>query len=196
MLTAVCRKNKQAIVSGFHEREGNELFNSSILITEKGITGKYRKIHLFMNEKNIFSKGNLGLPVYQVEDFKLGMLVCFDYLFPEIWRIMALKGADIIAHPSNLVTNNAYKVVPAHAVINKMFIFTSNRIGNEREINFSGKSFAVNPDGEVFSSASSDSTEILKTIINPLESRNKMITERNHVLNDRFPGEYDDILAL
>ena len=194
MLIETANNRNQYIVSGFHEKDGVELFNTSLFITPKGEIGKYRKIHLFMNEKQIFSKGNLGLPVFGLDGYKLGMLICFDYLFPEIWRIMGLQGADIIAHPSNLVTYKAFKVIPAQAVINRFFIFTTNRIGTERNISFSGRSFMVDPEGDIISKASKDSEEVLFSVIDPLKSRDKMITEKNHVLADRFPEDYRDIL--
>ena len=194
MLRVKSRNQNQYIVSGFHEKDGNELFNTSLFISPNGEIGKYRKIHLFMNEKEIFSKGNLGLPVFQTDDFTMGMLICFDYLFPEVWRIMALKGAEFIAHPSNLVTNKAFKVVPAQAVINRFFIFTTNRIGSERDISFSGKTFAVDIEGDVISEASPENEEILFTEFNPSLAHNKMITEKNHVLYDRFPDEYKEII--
>jgi predicted amidohydrolase len=194
MLREKSRSQNQYIVSGFHEKDGRELFNTSLFISPNGQIGKYRKIHLFMNEKQIFSKGNLGLPVFQTDDFTMGMLICFDYLFPEIWRIMALKSVEFIAHPSNLVTNNAFKVVPAQAVINRFFIFTTNRTGSERDITFSGKTFAVNPEGDVISKASPDKEEILVTAFRPGDAHNKMITEKNHVLYDRFPEDYSEII--
>ena len=59
-----------------------------------------------MNEKDIFQKGNVGFPVFDLGDIKIGIMICFDYLFPEPWRMMAQKGADLICHPSNLLTEN------------------------------------------------------------------------------------------
>ena len=194
MLREHSRKNGQVIVSGFLEKEGEELFNTSLLLMPDGRIEKYRKIHLFMNEKQIFSRGNLGLPVFKMEGYKLGMLICFDYLFPEVWRIMALRGADVMAHPSNLVTYKAFKVVPAQAVINRFFIFTTNRIGAERDISFSGRTFAVDPEGDVIAEVSAAGEEVLFTEINPLKARDKMLTPKNHVLNDRFPELYGDML--
>ncbi len=194
MLREISRKQNQYIVSGFHEKDGNELFNTSLFISPNGEIGKYRKIHLFMNEKQIFSKGNLGLPVFQTDDFTMGMLICFDYLFPEIWRIMALKEVEFIAHPSNLVTNKAFKIVPAQAAINRFFVFTTNRIGSERGISFAGKSFAVDTEGDVISEALPDKEEILITEFNPSLAHNKMITEKNHVLYDRFPDDYNEFI--
>lgn len=194
MLVETAKSQNQFIVSGFLEKDDRELFNTSVFISPKGILKKYRKIHLFMNEKEIFSKGNLGVEVFEMDGFRLGMLICFDYLFPELWRIMGLKDADIIAHPSNLVTYKAFKVVPAQAVINRFFIFTTNRIGTERDVSFSGRSFVVDPEGDILYEASADKEEILLTEIDPLASRNKMITSKNHVFKDRFPEDYIDIV--
>jgi predicted amidohydrolase len=194
MLVNTAASQDQFIISGYHEKEGEELFNTSLFITPDGTIGKYRKIHLFMNEKQIFSRGNLGLPTFDLDGHRMGMLICFDYLFPEIWRIMGLKGADLIAHPSNLVTYKAFKVVPAQSVINRFFIFTTNRIGTERDISFSGRSFVTDPEGDVIAEASADKEEVLFTEINPELAKDKMITKKNHVLDDRFPELYGDVI--
>lgn len=182
------------IVTGFLEKDGDKLFNSAVFINKRGKKEVYRKVHLFMNEKNIFDKGDKGFPVFQMGEYKLGMLICFDYLFSEPWRIMALKGADIIAHPSNLITGNAFKVVPAQAVMNGYYVFTTNRIGVEGDLAFAGNTFAVDPKGEVIAKGSSGKPEVIMTKIDPVLSRDKMITPLNHVLNDRFPKDYKDIM--
>ena len=188
-------ENKLNIVSGYLEKQGGELFNSSIYVSKEGDVGKYRKIHLFMDEKKIFSAGNLGLPIFNVGKYKLGMLICFDYLFPEVWRIMALKGADIIAHPSNLITRNAYKTVPAQAIMNGYYTITSNRIGTEDDITFCGNSFICDPRGNVISEMDTISEGVSSIFIDPLHSRNKMITSGNHILEDRCPDNYSEILS-
>ncbi len=194
MLVDHSKQTDQCIVSGFHEKEGDLLFNTSLLIKPDGSIGKYRKMHLFLNEKQIFEVGNLGLPVFEMDGYKLAMLICFDYLFPEVWRIIGLKGVDIVAHPSNLVTYNAFKVVPAQAVINRFFIFTTNRIGVEKDVSFSGRSFVVNPLGDVISEADPSLEEILWTSVDPSQARNKMLTEKNHVFDDRLPENYIGLL--
>jgi len=135
------------IVSGINEREGDELFNTAIILGPGGILGKYRKIHLFMGEKDIFQKGNAGLPVFNLGDFKIGIMICFDYLFPEPWRIMAQKGADLICHPSNLLTENAHRCLPGLSLMNRIYIATANRIGTERGITFNGSSLFTDPTG-------------------------------------------------
>lgn len=184
-------KYNQHIVTGFNERAGDILFNAALLIGPEGLKGKYRKIHLFMDEKDFFEHGDLGLPVFQIDNYNLGMLVCFDYLFPEIWRKLASKGADIIAHPSNLVTPFGQKVVPAHAIINGIFTVTANRIGAEGTLHFNGNSLIVNPRGDVLKQGETDKEQIVTVEIDPSMARNKWITKRNHVLDDRMPGLYN-----
>ncbi|MCD4773623.1 MAG: hypothetical protein K8R41_09620 [Bacteroidales bacterium] len=192
-LESKAKKHNTFIVSGINEKENDKLFNTSILIGPNGFMGKYRKIHLFMNEKDIFEKGNSGLPVFDIVFCKLGMLVCFDYLFPEIWRILALKGSDIICHPSNFITQYGQKVVPVHAIINRIFTITANRIGTEKDLTFTGRSIISNPFGEIITQASGDE-EIGFADIDISLSRNKMITERNHVFNDRQTEDYGEII--
>ena len=186
--------HETSIVTGFLEKDGDKLFNSSVFISKIGKKEVYRKVHLFMNEKNIFDKGNNGFPVIQLDNYKLGMLICFDYLFPEPWRMMALQGVDIIAHPSNLVTNNAYKVIPAQSLMNGYYVATTNRIGSEGELAFTGKSFLTDPKGAFMATAAVDKPEVLLTKIDIELARDKMITPMNHVLNDRFPEEYGECL--
>lgn len=178
------------IVSGINEREGDKLFNTAILVGREGVIGKYRKAHLFMNEKDVFQRGNTGFPVFDLGGFKIGMMICFDYLFPEPWRMMAQKGADLICHPSNLLTMNAHRCLPGLSLMNRVFIATSNRIGTEGDITFSGLSVFTDPSGNITKMASPDKTEIIASEIDTELSGNKMITFRNHVFNDRLPEMY------
>ena len=159
-LSNQAKKLNLYIVSGFHEIDNNLLYNTSILIGPNGIIGKYRKIHLFMNEFDFFEKGNLGLPVYDIGICRVGMLICFDWVFPEVWRILALKGADIICHPSNLVLPYAQQAVPVHGMINKTFNITANRYGTERGVTFSGKSIISNPSGKTLAVAASNKDKV------------------------------------
>lgn len=182
------------IISGFLERENDKLYNSSILIGPNGTIGKYRKIHLFWNEFDFFEKGNLGLPVFDLGFCKVGMLICFDWIFPEAWRILALKGADIICHPSNLVLPYAQQAVPVQGMLNRTFNITANRYGTEGDITFSGKSIISNPFGETLVTALPDRDEIIIKELNLGLARNKMITPRNHAFDDRVPELYTELI--
>ncbi|MCX6235123.1 MAG: carbon-nitrogen hydrolase [Bacteroidetes bacterium] len=193
-LQSTCNSLSTYMVTGFNEREGDKIYNSAILLGRNGIIGKYRKLHLFLNEADYFTRGNLGLPVFDLGDYKIGMLICFDWIFPEVWRILALKGADIICHPSNLVLPYAQKVVPAHALVNRVFTVTANRVGTEGDITFTGKSFIADTEGIVISMTSERKEEVIFATIDPREARDKMVTIRNSVLSDRRPEEYSDLI--
>ncbi len=123
------------------------------------------------------------------------MLVCFDWIFPEVWRILALKGAEIICHPSNLVIPGlAQKAVPIHALTNRVYTVTANRIGTERDLSFTGLSTIANPTGDILIQASQTEEEVAVTDVDIALARDKMITERNDIFADRRPEQYFSIL--
>ena len=190
LLHGIAKQNGQHIICGFNEREGDVLYNSTVLVGPDGLISIYRKRHLFMNEKNIFRPGNSKLEVFDIGCCKLGMQICFDYLFPEPWRILAERGAELIIHPSNLLTQNATKSLPGIALRNKVFTVTANRIGTEGDLTFNGNSMIIDPAGDIILRASGENTEIISMEIDPTIAHNKMITSMNHVFNDRRPEQY------
>jgi len=195
LIQTACKSNNMHIVCGFNELDNDRLYNSALLVGPDGIIGKYRKLHLFLNEKDIFEPGNVGLPVFDIGKCKLGILICFDWVFPEAWRILALKGADIICHPSNLVIPGlAQRAVPIQAIMNRVFTVTANRIGTEGELIFTGRSIIADPDGEVLAEASSTKEEVKLVEIDVSLARDKMITARNHLFGDRRPKEYSRLV--
>jgi predicted amidohydrolase len=108
-----------------------------------------------------------------------------------VWRILALKGVDIICHPSNLVLPGlAQSAVPIHALTNRIFVVTANRIGAERDLLFTGLSTIADPRGTVLLQASPLEEEVGIVEIDPGLARDKSITARNDVLCDRRPDEY------
>jgi predicted amidohydrolase len=195
-LASLCKQHGCHIVSGFNERDGEHLYNSAVLVGPRGNIGRYRKLHLFMNEKDHFEPGDVGLPVFDVGPYRVGMLVCFDWLFPEVWRILALKGADVICHPSNLVLPGlAQRAVPIHALTNRVYVVTANRIGTEGNLSFTGLSTIANPKGEVLLQASPADREVGLVEVALELARDKEITARNHVFADRRPDEYALLLG-
>ncbi len=177
-------------VCGINEREGDRLYNSAVLINGEGVIGLYRKLHLFGKEKLFFEKGNLGLPVFDSPWGKIGMLICFDWMFPEIWRLMALKNVQIICHPSNIVLPWCYKALPAYAITNRIFVASANRIGKERECNFTGQSALISPYGEFIFKGKRRKQQALIAEIDPAIAENKQITPDNNLFNDRRPEVY------
>jgi predicted amidohydrolase len=190
-LTALCAKHNCHVVSGFNERDGNRLYNSAVLVGPQGYVARYRKLHLFMTEKDHFEPGDAGLPVFDVGDCRVGLLICFDWTFPEVWRILALEGADVICHPSNLVLPGlAQRATPIHALINRYYVVTANRIGTERDLHFTGMSTISGPGGDVLLQASPDGEAVGIVEVDIELARDKNITTRNHALGDRRPEEY------
>jgi len=187
------QKLNAGIVAGVNERKGDKLYNSSILVDESGIIGKYRKLHLFLNEPDFFEKGNTGLPIFEFRGYKIAMLICFDWMIPEIWRTIALNGVDLICHPSNLVLPYAQSVIPAYAIVNHIYIATANRVGTERGVTFSGQSIIANPQGKIIGQLSPAKEEVLMVDVDLELSRNKNITERNHLFKDRRLDVYKDL---
>ena len=196
-LSEHCRKNNTHIVSGLNERDGDTLYNSAVLVGPEGLLGKYRKLHLFYNEKDIFAPGNIGLPVFDIGVCKVGMLICFDWTFPEVWRVLALKGADIICHPSNLVIPGlCQRAVPIHAVTNRVFVITANRIGTEGDLTFTGQSTIAGPRAEILFQATADKEETKTVDIDIALARDKNATPRNNIFDDRRPEEYKDLTEI
>jgi predicted amidohydrolase len=190
MLVKYASRNGQYFVTGFNEKAKEGIFNSSALIGPEGIIGIYRKMHLFMHEKEYFLPGDNELKVFDTTFGKIGMQICFDYLFPEPWRILAEQDAYLIVHPSNLLTQNATKALPGIAMMNRVFIVSVNRIGTEGELTFNGGSMIIDPSGNILKKASADQQEIIEYDLDISLSADKMITPLNHVFRDRRPEQY------
>ena len=189
-LIEVAKKNRTYIVFGMAERHGKDLYNSAVLVGPKGFIGLYRKAHLFWNEKKIFTPGNTAFKVYDIGTAKVGMMICFDWLFPEVARRLAFLGADVIAHPSNLVLPHCPKAMITRCLENRVFAITANRVGAEARIKgtkltFIGQSQVVSPKGEVLCRVGKTKPEFKIIEINPKEARDKRITPLNDIFADR-----------
>jgi predicted amidohydrolase len=192
--TEQCAQLDCEIVAGLNEQDGDRLYNSAALISSNGVVGVYRKLHLFMNEKDIFEPGDRGLPVFDRPYGRVGIQICFDWAFCESWRVLAVKGAEIIAHPSNLVIpGKCQRAMPVYAMTNRVFIATANRIGTERDLTFTGRSLIVAPSGDVLAEAPSGEPAVRIVEIDPADARDKMLTPRNDALTDRRPEEYTSL---
>lgn len=195
LLTTIARERGTTYVSGFAERAGQELMNSAVVVSPEGRVGLYRKAHLFSTERDLFAPGDLGFPVFEVGGVRLGVLICFDWRFPEAWRCLAIRGADVVAHPSNLVIpGHAQRAVPVHALINRYFVVTANRIGRERGLGFTGRSILADPRGEVLAEAPPDVPEVRVVEVDLSLARDKAVTPRNDILTDRRPGLYHALI--
>ena len=197
-LVELCQKNNIHLVTGFAEKNKDKIFNSALLIGPEGIEHTYRKLHLFNEEKNYFDKGDVPLQVNIVNDVKVGMLVCFDWAFPETIRALTLQGAEVIAHPSNLVLAFCQEAMITRCLENRVFAITTNRFGSDKrphgELKFTGKSQIVGPGGVLINRAVSQREALYVTEIDPAQSQNKNITILNDLIADRRPEYYQDLM--
>ena len=192
-LTAFARQHGCTLVAGLAETAGDKLFNSAVLVRPDGSREVYRKVHLFQDEKLCFDPGDLGFPVFTACGTSVGLMVCYDWLYPESARSLALGGARIICHPSNLVLPWCPQAMITRCLENRIFALTSNRIGREHrtepELTFIGHSQVVSPRGEVLMRLDREATGAAVAVID-LEATGKMITPRNHLWDDRRPDAY------
>ena len=121
-------------------------------------------------------------------------MICFDWRFPEAARKLALGGAQIICHPSNLVLPHCPYSMVVRALENNVFTITSDRVGSEnrtdQELKFIGKSRIITPDGEILGELGTDDPGFLSVDIDPQLADNKQITPNNELLSDRRPEFY------
>lgn len=198
MLSALSVEKSCYIVAGLPERAGDAFYNSAVITGPQGFVGAYRKTHLFFEEKLYFSPGDTGFKVWDTELGIIGIMICFDWFFPESMRELSLMGADIIAHPSNLVLPYCPQSMPVRCLENRVFAITANRVGEENRkagqtLRYIGKSQLTSPAGEILVRAS-EHEEVLPVIeIDPLESRNKSLNALNNLFNDRRPEMYRKI---
>jgi len=193
-LKKLSKDTSGVVIGGFVEKDGDELFNSAMIVSKNEVIGTYRKIHLYFKEHLWFSPGNKPLQIYEVNNMKIGIMICFDWFYPEITRTLALLGADIIAHPANLVLPYCQKAMTTHCLVNRVFAVTSNRIGNEirggDDFKFTGGSQITSYNGDVLSSAPTDKVYIKFIEIDVNQARDKKLNRYNDLLNDRRPEFY------
>ncbi|MCP4750543.1 MAG: acyltransferase [Proteobacteria bacterium] len=188
-LATVSKRTKAVIVAGFVEKDHGRIYNSALVVSDSGAIDSYRKIHLFNREKLWFDPGDKPFGVYQVKNAKVGVMICFDWIFPEAARTLALRGADIIAHPSNLVLPYCQKAMTTRCLENRIFAVTANRIGRETrdqdDFSFTGASQITAINGTILSSAPKDASSTDFVQIDIEDARRKAINQHNDLFIDR-----------
>ena len=199
-------KHRLVIVAGITERDGDSLYNSAVVVGPQGYLGTYRKNHLWGAENLFFEPGNLGMPVFRIGAGRIAVAICYDIWFPEIFRLAALQGADLLCVPTNWVPMpqqpthlpvmaNLLAMSGAHS--NSMFVAAADRIGVERGQPFLGNSIIVSQAGwPLAGPASFDREETIIADVNLSDARRKRnLSEFNQVLRDRRIDVYDEMLG-
>ncbi len=201
--------NISLIVPIFERRTGGLYHNSVVLIDQEGaLAGFYRKMHIphdpCFYEKFYFAPGDLGFRVFKTPVARIGISICWDQWYPEVARLLALRGAEILFFPSAIgwlsgvdgasarIEKKAWKTVQiAHAVTNGVFVACVNRVGREGKITFWGSSFVADPRGAVLAEASQDKEEILFAECDLAEIRR--VREEWPFLRDRRIDAYHEL---
>ncbi|MEW6571161.1 MAG: nitrilase-related carbon-nitrogen hydrolase [Nitrospirota bacterium] len=200
LLSELSRQKEFYIVAGLPERDGERFFNSAVFAGPAGFMGVYRKTHLFFEEKLYFTPGDTGFRVWDTPVGRIGIMICFDWFFPESMRTLALMGAEIVAHPSNLVLPYCPAAMPVRCLENRVFSITANRIGEEcrkednNPLRFIGQSLIASPEGEVIVKASENKEELRIVDIDPNTSRNKNLNALNNIFEDRRVDMYRKLI--
>jgi 5-aminopentanamidase len=184
-LAEACRRLDVYAVCGLLERDGDVIHNAAVLVGPEGLIGSYRKTHLPFLGVDRFVVPGEELPVYDTPLGRIGIEICYDLRFPEVTRTLALKGADIVAHPTNfpMAAKVQTEVITlARAAENRVYLLTANRVGKERWGEFCGWSQIVDPYGRRLAEAGETEEALLLADVELEKARDK-----DYVI----PGEYE-----
>lgn len=192
---------QMAILVSFYERDGSDrLFNSAILVDQVGDKIlKYRKNHIpqepLWNEKFYFAPGDLGSPVVDLGGARIGVQVCWDNMFPEGARCLALGGATVVLAPTACGANSNEKwraIIRGNAAANNIFVVRVNRAGPDTTNGFYGDSFVVDPEGDVVAEMGHGEETLVVDVDLQRVSRSR---DYWPFLRDRRPETYTRICA-
>ena len=173
------------VVCGLLERDGDTLRNAAVLVGPDGLVGTYRKTHLpFLGVDRFVVPGD-ELTVFETPLGRIGVEICYDLRFPEVTRTLALKGAEIVAHPTNFPIAAKVQtelITVARAAENRIYLLTANRVGKERSGEFCGWSQIVDPYGTRLAEAGETEEALLVADVDVEKARDK-----DYVI----PGEYE-----
>lgn len=193
------------LYAGLNENCGDRLYNTAVLFGPEGIVGKYRKLQIWDDEYLWFEPGDLGLPVFHTPIGRIGMLVCNDCWYQELYRILAMQGADIIiagvdgpARPHAPFDMNTFVVFHAMAAANcsNVYVAVAVRTGIERNEEFAGRSVIVDNTGAIIAGpAGKTGEEILYADCDFARVRQHQGNLYNSVVTDRRVDVYDRLLG-
>lgn len=192
----LARENNTSYVVGFTEKDSKKFYNSSMLVNPDGEIHVYRKTHLFYEEKKWFTPGDTGLNVFEAKNgVRVGLMICFDWIFPEAARTLALRGTQILTHSANLVLPWCQQAMITRSLENRVFSITANRTGTEKnketELTFTGMSQILSTKGEILHRCNETEETVQIVEIYPEKAEDKQITEFNHAFRDRRPEHYE-----
>ncbi|MEX1212751.1 MAG: carbon-nitrogen hydrolase [Balneolaceae bacterium] len=174
-LSAWAREEGVVLIAPLFEEAAPGLCYNSLVVIEKdgSLLGRYRKMHIpddpGFYEKYYFRPGDEGYRVFDTSAGKIGTLICWDQWFPEAARLTAMKGADLLVYPTAIgrlseetltqeaTYHDAWQTIQrSHAIANGCFVAAVNRVGQEGDLHFWGRSFVCGPMGQILAEAGTD----------------------------------------
>lgn len=193
-LSALSRKHSIYIASGVTEWDPakEKVFNTGVMFGRKGeLVCHYHKQFLATHDQNWFSFGERGCPVVDTDLGRIGLLICFDGRIPEIFRSMAMQGADVIVDMANFFSmDQADMWGPARSYENGVWLVAATKAGYERSIYYPGGSMIVDPKGRVLSKVPYDTHGMAVCDIDLGVAADKSIYAANDKIADRRPETY------
>ena len=202
LMLSLAKELGVVIVLPLYENDRGDFYNTAVVIDADGTyVGKYRKVHIpqadNFYEKYYFKPGNTGYPVFQTKFGRIGIYICYDRRFPEGARALGINGAEIVFIPSATsgTTIRTWHVEQrAHAIANRYFVGTLNRVGKEDigPNEFYGQSYFCDPDGVVLAQGSAESEDI---VLADLDFSTLQDARLNiNVWRDRRPETYESLI--
>jgi predicted amidohydrolase len=185
-------------LSQSHSTIPHTLFNSAAIIAPDGeVAGVHQKVHSCLDEKNYFARGN-NIDVYETGLGKIAVNICYDVRFPELARLQALRGAEIIVsiwasfeQPGKVPSDTIYQRCATRAMENAVFFLGCNRAGTENDRVFYGRSAIAAPSGEIIAASTTSDEEVVRG-----ELRADVLARQREYLTifaDRRPELYSEL---
>jgi 5-aminopentanamidase len=202
-LGQVSEERSVTVVAGLPLREGDDLFNAAVVVEDGQVLGVYRKSHLWAREKLLFTPGEQGPLVVSTRCGMLAVVVCYDLEFPELVRVAAEAGAEIVAapvnwpnldHPTDQLPIEVVKAQAAAAYYG-VHVVVADRYGDERGTRWLGGSCIIASSGYLVAGPATPpgrpaQEALLLADIDPADSRAKSLGDHNDRLLDRRESLY------
>ena len=194
-LCSVSKTHGIVLVGSLPEKQGDKLYNMATVIDNGEVKGAYRKLHMFstMGEDRFLSPGDSTL-VVDTTVGRIGVAICYDLRFPELFRRMALDGAELICVPAEWPKprqEHWRTLLRARAIENQLFIAAANCCGVQGKLDFFGMSLLISARGDVLAEAGETDT-----VLNATFDRQEMMSYREQIrcFVDRRPEIYGSLI--
>lgn len=189
-LQQVCKDSHVGTVGSMVEAVQGKLYNTAFVIGSGGeLISTYRKVHLFQIEPQVVQRGS-GWKTFEMGFGKAGAMICYDAIFPEAARTLALAGAEVIFHPSawmdpflpqwRVATN-------ARALENQAWMISVNRVGKDELFTYFGRSRVIDPYGnQVLECGNGDELAVVKIVLDRVKEFRGFL----NFIGDRQPEAY------